>query len=385
MTTGNYIISQDDWSLHRKGYIDQERHMEKVREAIKKNLADIVSEESIIMSDGKKIVKVPIRSLEEYHFRYDVNKQEHAGQGNGDSKPGDVLGSDGDKGTGKGPGAGSEPGVDYYEAEITVDELAELIFEDLGLPNLEEKKQSDITTDAFQFKDIRKKGIMSNIDKKRTLMENLKRNARAGKSELGGIIPDDLRFKTWEEDIRFQSNAVIIAMMDTSGSMGPFEKYIARSFFFWMVRFLRTKYRNVHIVFLAHHTEAREVTEEEFFTKGESGGTRCSSVYQLALEIINQRYSPEDWNIYPFHFSDGDNLPSDNEKCMTLVNKLLSVCNIFGYGEIEGLYYNSSSLMAVFKTIKNPKFTSVLIRDKSGVYPALRTFFNPRRDLLKIK
>lgn len=384
MTTGNFIISKDDWSLHRKGYVDQERHKEKVREAIKKNLADIVSEESIIMSDGKKVVKVPIRSLEEYHFRYDVNKQEHAGQGKGKSKSGDVLGSDGGKGQGRGPGAGSEPGVDYYEAEITVDELAELIFEDLGLPNLEEKKQSEITTDSFQFKDIRKKGIMSNIDKKRTLLENLKRNAKDGITGFGGIIPDDLRFKTWDDDIRFQSNAVIIAMMDTSGSMGPFEKYIARSFFFWMVRFLRTKYRNVQIVFLAHHTEAREVTEEEFFTKGESGGTRCSSVYNLAMEIINKRYSPEDWNIYPFHFSDGDNLPSDNDKCMELINKLLGVCNIFGYGEIEGLYYNSSSLMAVYKSIKNPKFTSVLIRDKTGVYPALRTFFNPRRDTLKI-
>lgn len=384
MSKGNFIITKDNWSLHRKGYADQERHMEKVREAIKKNLADIVGEESIIMSDGKKVVKVPIRSLEEYHFRYDVNKQEHAGQGNGKTKPGDVLGSDGAKGTSKGPGAGSEPGVDYYEAEITVDELAELIFEDLGLPNLEEKKQSEISTDSFQFKDVRKKGIMSNIDKKRTLIENLRRNARDGKAEFGGIIPEDLRFKTWDEDIKFQSNAVIIAMMDTSGSMGPFEKYIARSFFFWMVRFLRTKYRNVHIVFLSHHTEAREVTEEEFFTKGESGGTRCSSVYQLALDIINQRFSPEDWNIYPFHFSDGDNLPSDNDKCMEMVLKLLGLCNIFGYGEIEGLYYNSSSLMTVFKTINNPKFTSVLIRDKTGVYPALRAFFNPRRDVLKI-
>lgn len=385
MKTGNFIVSKDDWSLHRKGYIDQERHMEKVREAIKKNLADIVSEESIIMSDGKKIVKVPIKSLEEYHFRYDVNKQEHTGQGDGNSKPGDVLGTDSARGQGKGPGAGSEPGVDYYEAEITVDELADLIFEDLGLPNLEEKKQTEISTDAFQFKDIRKKGIVSNIDKKRTLIENLKRNAKSGKAELGGISPDDLRFKTWEDDIKFQSNAVILAMMDTSGSMGAFEKYIARSFFFWMVRFLRTKYRNVQILFLSHHTEAKEVTEEEFFSKGESGGTRCSSVYQLALDIINKRYSPEDWNIYPFHFSDGDNLPSDNDKCVELVKKLLGICNIFGYGEIEGLYYNSSSLMAVFKNIKSPKFTSVLIRDKTGVYPALRTFFNPKRDLLKIK
>lgn len=387
MFDGSFIVSKDDWSLHRKGYIDQQRHMEKVKEAIKKNLADIVAEESIIMSEGKKLIKVPIKSLEEYHFRYSQNKQKYAGQGSGGTKTGDVLGTDGSNGSngkGNGPGAGSEPGVDYYEAEITLDELAELIFEDLGLPNLQEKRQQELTTESYQFKDIRKKGIIGNIDKRRTIMESIKRNALAGDVNEKKITPEDLRFKTWDEDVRYQSSAVVIAMMDTSGSMGPFEKYIARSFFFWMVRFLRTKYQNVNIVFLAHHTEAKEVTEKEFFTKGESGGTRCSSVYELALDIIDQRYNPDDFNIYPFHFSDGDNLPSDNEKCLVLVRKLLEVCNIFGYGEIEGLYYNSSSLMSVYQKLNNPKFTSVVIKDKTGVYPALKAFFRPRRDIFKV-
>lgn len=380
MFNKSFIVSKDDWSLHRKGYIDQQRHMEKVKEAIKKNLADIVAEESIIMSDGKKVIKVPIRSLEEYHFRYNQNKQKYVGQGDGKTKKGDVLGKDGSTGDGKGPGAGSEPGVDYYETEITIDELAELIFEDLGLPNLKEKRQQELTTESFQFRDVRKKGVMSNIDKRRTLLESIKRQAIQGE-ENHNITPDDLRFKTWDEDVRFQSNAVVIAMMDTSGSMGPFEKYIARSFFFWMVRFLRTKYQNVKIIFLAHHTAAKEVSENEFFTKGESGGTRCSSVYELALDIISKRYSPDDYNIYPFHFSDGDNLPSDNEKCLELVGKLLEVCNIFGYGEIEGLYYNSSSLKGVYRKINNPRFTSVLIKDKKGVYPALKTFFRVKEEL----
>ncbi|MCL4440897.1 MAG: DUF444 family protein, partial [Firmicutes bacterium] len=137
--SGKYVVSREDWSLHRKGEIDRQRHREKVRDAIKKNLADVVSEESIIMNDGNKIVKVPIRSLEEYHFRFDQGKRQHAGQGDGKSKVGDVLGSDPQQGAGKGKGAGEEPGVDYYEADITIDELAELIFEDLGLPNLEQK------------------------------------------------------------------------------------------------------------------------------------------------------------------------------------------------------------------------------------------------------
>lgn len=114
--------------------------------------------------------------------------------------------------------------------------------------------------------------MMSNIDKKRTLLENLRRNASSGNPGIHSISPDDLRYKTWDDITIPHSNAVIIAMMDTSGSMGTFEKYCARSFFFWMTRFLRRQYEKVDIVFLAHHTEAKEVSEHDFFTRGESGG-----------------------------------------------------------------------------------------------------------------
>lgn len=376
MTGPNLIITREDWSLHRKGEIDRQRHREKVREAIKKNLADIVSEESIIMHDGRKIVKVPIRSLHEYHFRFNYNKQKHAGQGDGASKQGDIIFSEPKSGQEQGKGAGDEPGVDYYEADITVDELAEMIFEDLGLPNLEQKKKPEMASDTPEFRDIRKKGISSNIDRKRTIMEAIKRKAMKGEGGALAITPEDLRFKTWEVTYKYESNAVVLAMMDTSGSMGPFEKYIARSFFFWMVRFLRTRYNNVHIVFLAHHTEAKETTEEEFFTKGASGGTRCSSAYKLALEVIEKRYSPSDFNIYAFHFSDGDNLSSDNENCVRLIKKLLQVCNMVGYGEIEGPYYYTSTLRNALKKIRDEKFTCVTVKDKGGVYAALKEFFS---------
>jgi len=138
----------------------------KIREAIKKNLGDIVSEESIILSDGKKVVKVPIRSLDEYRFRYDPGRQEHAGEGNGKSKVGDVIAQEPRPGRGKKGDAGKEAGYDYYEAEITMEELAELIFEDLGLPNLEEKRQQELQTDSVRFTDVRKKGPLTNLDKK---------------------------------------------------------------------------------------------------------------------------------------------------------------------------------------------------------------------------
>jgi|GEM_PF-162686 len=808
-------VQRNDWSLQRKGIIDQERHKERVKEAIKKNLGSIVSNESIILSNGKKTVKVPMRSLDEYKFRFDYRKRKQVGQGDGDTKVGDVIGRENQPGPGPGAGqAGDSPGRDYYEAEVDIDEIAALIFEDLHLPYLEEKAKQAVKSKTTKFTEIRRVGALSNLDKRRTILENIRRTAREeGEAKLGRIRKEDLRFKSWEEEIKYESNAVVLALMDTSGcftaghliemgdgsykdiseietgdqvacmdlsthqktvsvvtstftkqarstllieaedatlratpghvffvydeprnrivekradqlreddrlilvnswgrsdshaesqpssltadqayllgvllgdghlripskagtygtclqitdesldrlrsyqelfrrafakegkiklkkskdtrqrlcvnsaglvrdlasrypmltkrspqryidraiyqeppgiraaflrglfdaegsiahhsvvlrlssyaltkqikhllsywgirarvtqftmdshrmgekeikagnyyslsvnakdairfqeavgfacreksrklaelvarqqagidamrskfmmpfdwrdrfdhlyrttrtssyyrpgvhalsasqlriiasdpkasqedldlikqvldnqlvvcrvksisplevpapvydfevadhhnyivdgilshnSMGEFKKYIARSFYFWMVRFLRTKYDNVKIVFISHHTEAKEVTEEAFFTQGESGGTVVSSAYKLALEIIAERFPPRDWNIYPFHFSDGDNYYSDNEEAVKLADKLIETCNLFGYGEIgeEGAasYRRSSgALLSIFNDrLKNKeRFVGVRIDDKEDVYPALKQFF----------
>ena len=808
-------VQRNDWSLQRKGIIDQERHKERVRDAIKKNLGSIVSNESIILSDGKKTVKVPMRSLDEYKFRFDPRKKKQVGQGDGNSKVGDVIAREGNQqGQGQGKGqAGSGGGQDYYEAEINIDELAALIFEDLQLPYMQEKAKKEMPSKTTKFTEIRRSGVMSNLDKRRSILENIRRNAKeAGAAKIGNFKKEDLRFKTWEEDIRHESNAVVISMMDVSGcateghliemadgsykdiskieagdqvacvdlenhkkttssvtmtykktidrtnlietedatlrttaehkffvydetsnqilekqvseikaedklilvnswgttsltnstlskeqayligvllgdgylkiptkqgsygtyltitdqnidrlknyqelfqiafgkassislkrneytrqhlqvnsaslvreleqtypmlkkrspqryieksiylespeiraaflqglfdaeatlshhsvmlysssytlvkqvkqllsywgirarikgfwqssdrmkkefikegiyyllsinskdaitfqevigfrckekteklanlvekqeqginamrskyimpfmwrekfghlaktkrvygyykpnlealsysqlqtiasdskasteeilaidkvlknqfivskikaitpcdeivavydfevaahhnyimdgilshnSMGEFKKYIARSFYFWMVRFLKTKYDNVKIVFISHHTEAKEVTEEQFFTQGESGGTVVSSAYKLALSIIKERFTPTDWNIYPFHFSDGDNYYSDNDEAVKLADELIKTCNLFGYGEIgeEGAssYRRSSgALLSLYKDhLKNKdRFIGVRIDDKEDVYPALKEFFGKR-------
>ncbi|HLG16162.1 MAG TPA: sporulation protein YhbH [Blastocatellia bacterium] len=381
-------VQRNDWSLQRKGQIDQERHKERVREAIKKNLGSIVSNESIILSDGKRVVKVPIRSLDEYKFRFDYRKKKHVGTGDGKTKVGDVIGREGQpgQGSGMGPGAGDQPGQEYYEAEVDIDEIAKLIFEDLHLPYLEEKAKQAVQSKTTKFTEIRRAGILSNLDKRRSLLENIKRQAKeTGKAEIGPFRKEDLRYKTWEEQMTYESNAVVIAMMDVSGSMGEFKKYIARSFYFWMVRFLKTKYDQVKIVFVSHHTEAREVTEDQFFTQGESGGTVVSSAYKLALDIIAGRYPASEWNIYPFHFSDGDNYYSDNDEAVRLADELIATCNLFGYGEIgeEGAssYRRSSgALLSIFKDrLKSQeRFVGVRIDAKEDVYPALKEFFGKR-------
>jgi uncharacterized protein len=381
-------VQRNDWSLQRKGQIDQDRHKERVRDAIKKNLGSIVSNESIILSDGKRVVKVPIRSLDEYKFRFDYRKKKHVGTGDGNTKVGDVIGHEGQpgQGPGTGPGAGDQPGQEYYEAEVDIDEIAKMIFEDLRLPYLEEKAKHAVPSKTTKFTEIRRAGILSNLDKRRSIMENIKRQAReTGRAHIGPFKKEDLRYKTWEEQMTYESNAVVIAMMDVSGSMGEFKKYIARSFYFWMVRFLKTKYDNVKIVFISHHTEAKEVSEEQFFTQGESGGTVVSSAYRLALGVIGDRFPARDWNIYPFHFSDGDNYYSDNDEAVKLADELISTCNLFGYGEIgeEGAssYRRSSgALLSIFKDrlSSQDRFVGVRIDDKEDVYPALKEFFGKR-------
>lgn len=369
-----------DWSLQRKGAMDQRRHLDKIREALKERLDDLIADESLITSDGQRMVKVPIRSLQQYKFRFNPWQGDHVGQAEG--KPGDVLGRL-PKGT-QTPQPGKEspgevPGVDYIEADVSVEDIAHLLFEELGLPYLKPKPQATFPQPTWRFNDVSRKGLLGNLDKRRSLKENLLRNARSGRAQVGHWQEDDLRFKTWIDEPQPEHNAVVIAMRDISGSMGDFKKLMARTFAFWMLKFLRTQYRSVDTVFLVHHTQAREVSEDEFFQLGESGGTKVSSVYQLCLDIIASRYQPVRWNIYPVHFSDGDNWSdADNRRTVEILQEILPQVNVFGYGEIrEGGY--TSTLMSAFSQIQHQRFKMVTITDKKDVYPALKAFF-PRKE-----
>lgn len=378
----NFVVSKEDWSLHRKGHDDQKRHQEKVQEAIKNNLPDLITEENIVMSNGKEVVKIPIRSLDEYRIRYNYDKNKHVGQGDGESQVGDVVARDGSgqqKGPGKGQGAGDQAGEDYYEAEVSLMDLEAALFNQLELPNLQQKERDENVVQNYEFNDIRRTGLMGNIDKKRTMISAYKRNAMTGTASFHPIYQEDLKFKAWNEVVKPDSKAVVLMMMDTSGSMGMWEKYMARSFYFWMTRFLRTKYETVDIEFIAHHTEAKVVSEEDFFSKGESGGTICSSAYRKALELIDVKYSPTRFNIYPFHFSDGDNLTSDNQRCVKLVAELMKVSNMFGYGEVNQ-YNRHSTLMSAYKNVNDEKFRHYILKQKPDVFHAMREFFKKEQE-----
>ena len=299
---------------------DRLRHRQKIKDSIRDNIGDILAEESIIGRDRDKIIKVPIRSVNEYRFIYGENAPGVA-QGNGEQKPGDVV-EPGDP-EGKGQGPGNQGGVDAFETDITLEELIAIMFDDLELPELEKKALKEVVSeDARKRKGHRKAGIRPRLDKKATARNRVRRKlsvSRSREEEEKDRFPfhqDDMSYFHIAPTTRESSNAVIFCIMDTSGSMGTVKKYLARSFYFLLYQFVRQKYANVEVVFIANHTEAKEVSESDFFHKVESGGTYISSGYKKALEIIEARYHPSLWNVYAFHCSDGDNFYSDNERAL---------------------------------------------------------------------
>lgn len=382
-----YFIQPSDYRSDRSAN-DRARHRRKIRETIKDNIADIISEEAIIGKSGDKVIKIPIRGIKEYRFVYG-NNTPGVGQGDGETQPGDIVGKGQEDGSPLGDKAGNKPGEDFYETDITLDELIDILFEDLELPHLERKKLRKIeSTRKLKPKGVKKVGTKARLDKRRSAIQRIKRKVAANGSpsiveeQRFPFHTDDLRYKRLTEDIKEESNAVVICIMDTSGSMDATKKFLARSFYFLLYQFVSVKYRNTELVFIAHHTSAKEVNEDEFFHKGESGGTFISSGYNKALEIIKDRYHPDLWNIYAFHCSDGDNWASDNENAKQSAEQLIAISNLFGYGEIKpGLVSNfESTMFKVFEPIKSDNFVMVKITRKSDIWPAFKTLMSVERE-----
>jgi len=369
---------------------DRQRHREKVRSSILDNIADIIAEESIIGRSGDDIIKVPIRGIKEYRFVYGENTPGVGEGADGDIKKGDVIGKDA-KGKKAAPGqAGQQPGVDYYETDVTLSELIDMMFEDLDLPDLERKELNSIESlRRSKPKGYRKVGIRVRLDKRRTL--RAKRRRERARGAVGPAAepdarrpfhPGDLRYRHRTFEIHRESNAVVICIMDTSGSMDTVKKYLARSFFFLLYQFVLRRYERVEVVFIAHDIEAKEVDEQQFFHKGEGGGTFVSSGYRKALEVVADRYHPGLWNIYAFHCSDGDNFGSDTALAIAAARELCEVSNLFGYGEIKprGAGFYGGSLLEAFKQIHDDNFQAVLIERKEDIWPSFKAFLTRERE-----
>lgn len=367
---------------------DRARHRKKIEKAIKEGIHNIVAEESIIGKDGKKKFKIPVRGIKEYRFVYGDNGSRRVGSAQGkDVSRGQKIGEKEKKGQGKPDKPGQERGEEFYEVELTLEQLADYLFKDLELPNFEQKRNAQVLAKKIKRKGYRPQGIRPRLDKKKTVIQKLKRKNKAKLS--GKISEDEEEFSFHEKDLRYKhfkvtekksSNAAVFFLMDISGSMTRQKKFLARSFFFLLYHFIRSKYDKVEVTFISHDVEAYEVNEEQFFGRGSSGGTLVSSALKMTNDIVNARYHKSSWNTYVFQCSDGDNWPTDNAAALDLINSLLNKIQFFGYCEIEPneerlKWMQETTLSKVYETIHSSKFKCCGIYAKEDIWVAFRSFF----------
>ena len=368
------------WDLRQRGQRDSQRHQKKIKEAIRQNLHKIIAEEAIITTDGKRQTKVPVRYLDSYHFKHGKMRD---GVAHGDGEIGDVIHPG--KSQQEDQGGKKGKGQDVYEAEISVDELTNMMLDDLNLPWLEEKDRKAVITKHVEYTDLRKRGPLSNWAKRQTVLENIKRNAIEGKkAEFKSLKDEDMRFRTWNERIEKHSNAVVYLMMDRSGSMDEHKRYLCKATFWWICRFLEKLYDNVEVIFIAHDYEAKVVPEKDFFTLSNSGGTKCSSAYDLAWKDIQESRPDNAWNVYCFHFSDGDNTEEDDQVCKNIVKEMLGRVNMFAYGEVayqNDNWQDKSGLITALKELDHDRLMTAVLKDKKDVYPTLRKFLAKEMDM----
>jgi sporulation protein YhbH len=364
---------------HDAGRRDALHHRDRLRRKITEQLKERIGEEDIIAAGPEKKVRVPIKGTKRWRFILD--RGEGKGVGQGDGEPGDVLGPPGD-GPGRDRGqAGTEPGEELYEVWLDMEDIEEMLFSELHLPRLKPKTAADTSANETVYNDIARTGPQ--LDKKATLRENLLRQAKLGRVHLGPLDKTDLRYLSYRERPKPLHKAVVFLAMDVSGSMDARRKRMARLFFYWCVQFLRRRYEQTEIVFVAHTTEAREVNEHEFFNRTESGGTQVSSAFEVVQQVQAERYPPGDWNIYVLHVSDGDNFTPDNRRTLELIRQLTRTCALVGYLQVDPrdgsrhTYGGPNKLLSFYEeeAVDLDGFVFADAADERRLWPALRRFF----------
>lgn len=355
---------------------DLSRFRNILRGQIKKELRKFISHGEMIGKKGKDLVSIPLPTIEIPKFIYGPKQQGGVGQGEGEN--GQPL--DGQEGEGVSK-AGNLPGEHLTEVEISLSELAEILGEELELPRIEPKGDRDIVSEHTKYSGISPSGPESLRHFKRTYKKALRRHILSGTYDPKNpkIIPirEDRVYRSWKMTPKPQSKALVFFLLDVSGSMGNEQKEIVRIETFWIDTWLRSQYQNLDTRYIIHDAVAREVDRETFFHTRESGGTIISSAYKLCLKILEEQYNVNEWNVYPFHFSDGDNWSgNDTEECLKLLEeKFFPVSNVFCYGQVESEYGSGQFLKDLQgRFANNDKMIISKIPNKEAIVPSIKDF-----------
>ena len=403
-----------------KSTVNRQRFLRRYKSQIKKAVADSISQRSVTDTESSENVTIPKRDIQEPIF--------HQGQGGNRDRvlPGNDQFSRGDKikrpeGSGQGSGQGeasdSGEGEDDFSFSISMEEYLNLLFDDLELPNLQQtQNMQEPEYETFRA-GYKTDGVPTNIDivrslkgaqsrrialtaskkRKRKELLLLLEEAQAAKpldkeyveklelqieeltrqiDKVPFIDSFDLKYRNYDKRPIPNTNAVMFCLMDVSGSMDQATKDMAKRFYILLYQFLTRSYDKIEVVYIRHHTQAKEVDEQEFFYSKETGGTIVSSALHLMDEIVKDRYSPSQWNIYAAQASDGDNWADDSPNCGRLLRqKLLQYSRYFAYIEITERAHQS--LWNEYKSIDEEyeNFAMKNIRQVNDIYPIFREFF----------
>jgi len=359
---------------------DHQRFKKLVRGKVKSNLSKYISRGEMIGKKGKDLVSIPLPQIDIPQFKYGTKGS--GGVGQGDGQPGQPLGPAGQD---PASGAGDQPGGHILEVELTMEEMADILGEELALPRIKPKGKKNIVTKRDRYTGIRRAGPESLRHFKRTFKRALKRQISSGTyvPEDPVVVPirADKQYRSWKDIQQPQSVAVIIYMMDVSGSMTDEQKEIVRIESFWIDTWIKAHYHGVETVYIIHDAAAQEVDEHTFYHTRESGGTKISSAYTLANKIIDARYPPDQWNVYAFHFSDGDNWGDDIPHCIELLQeKLLPKLNLFGYGQVESPYGSGEFYEYVHEMLgERDNVVCSRIPDREAILGSIKEFLGTGR------
>ncbi|MCQ8877566.1 YeaH/YhbH family protein [Pseudoalteromonas shioyasakiensis] len=408
-----------------KSTLNRQRFIRRYKKQIKEAVSDAINKRSITDTSSGENISIPQRDISEPIF--------HQGKG-GDREqihPGNDQFSTGDKikrpqggqggGAGEGEASDSGEGQDDFVFSISKDEYLDLLFEDLELPNLQQNQLDKLVQMKTHRAGFCSDGMPSNIDIVRSLQGSLARRVAMSASKkrrlkelneqlailLAEAEPDlaaitlleqeiaqlelqikavpfidnyDLRFRNYEKQPHPTSKAVMFCIMDVSGSMDQATKDMAKRFYILLYQFLTRSYKDIEVVYIRHHTQAKEVDEQEFFYSQETGGTIVSSALKLMNEIIKERYNASQWNIYAAQASDGDNWADDSPQCAEILrNKLLADVRYYAYIEITTRAHQS--LWREYQTISqsHDNFAMQHIKSVEDIYPIFRELFKKSR------
>jgi uncharacterized sporulation protein YeaH/YhbH (DUF444 family) len=410
-----------------KNLANRQRFMRRAKAQIRKAVHESAGNRSIKDADEGGEVVLPAQGVHEPSFRRSSSGgvRDHLLPGNKEYIAGDTIQRPPSSGGGSGSdGSPDGEGEDDFRFALSRDEFVDLFLEDLELPDLAKRRVVNADSLVYTRAGYSVSGSPANLALNRTVRNSMSRRIAlrrpkpeellalrteiealdpaeddkrvaleeeyARKKRRTGLIPYidplDVRYKRFESHPKPVAQAVMFCLMDVSGSMTEHMKDLAKRFYVLLYIFLKRRYKNVEVVFIRHTHQASEVDEDTFFNSPETGGTVVSTALEEMQRVIEERYSPDNWNIYAAQASDGDNTASDNDKTASLLtNVLLPCCQYYAYLEVgrdsehfpPGFIRRDSDLWQTYSTIIRAGAPMAMrkVGHRRDIYPVFRELF----------